>query len=237
MSRDYKQSGRKPAGNGSKRGGNGRSGDGGSSAFAGLFIGLCLGIAVAVAGALYFNKLPTGFNKKVQPPAPLANAGKGVGGPEMMSPGVQGGSTAPSQPAVLPAAQPPAPPAAPAAHGNPPAQEGDRFDFYTMLPELGGGEPKAQPPAKAADATPPASVVPPKGAYLQVGAFQNETDADNLKAKLALVGVEASITTTEIAGRGVMHRVRVGPLGKPEDIDRVRAQLKVNGVESTLVKQ
>ncbi|PHV12757.1 SPOR domain-containing protein [Chitinimonas sp. BJB300] len=213
MSKDYKQSSRKSS---STR----RSSGGSSSVFAGLLIGLCLGIAIAVAAALYLNKTPNPFASpasKNTPPKVEAQPPE----PEIMQPPGQAKSTT-TTPAVPP---------------TPAKSQGDRFDFYTMLPEL-GGDPKPKPPvAKAPDATPPATVAPPKGTYLQAGAFQNETDADNLKAKLALVGVEANIQTADITGKGVIHRVRIGPLTSPEDIDRIHAQLKVNGIDSSLVKQ
>ncbi|MGQ5524631.1 SPOR domain-containing protein [Chitinimonas sp. PSY-7] len=211
MSKDYKQSNRKSS---STR----RSSGGSSSVFAGLLIGLCLGIAIAVAAALYLNKTPNPFASPDKPAAPKVEAQPPE--PEIMQPPGQ------NKPVTT----------LPATPASPTKPQPDRFDFYTMLPEL-GGDPKPPPVTKAPDATPPATVAPPRGTYLQAGAFQNETDADNLKAKLALVGVEANIQTAEVPGKGVIHRVRIGPLAQPEDIDRIRAQLKVNGIDSSLVKQ
>ncbi|QDQ26779.1 SPOR domain-containing protein [Chitinimonas arctica] len=223
MSKDYKQSGKRPAAGAGKRGGGGSGG----SIFAGLFIGLCLGIAIAVAAALYLNKSPNPFGSRVSKAGAAAQPSPGQ--PEVLAP--TGGGKAPIAVPPLPPASDPATPAKPAP---------DRFDFYTMLPELGGDakpEPKAVVPSKPPEANPPATVQPAKGSYLQAGAFQNETDADNLKAKLALLGIEANIQTSEVAGKGVLHRVRIGPLARLEDIDRLRSQLSVNGVDSALIKQ
>ena len=75
-----------------------------------------------------------------------------------------------------------------------------------------------------------------KAMYTNVlGAFAREMEADNLKARLALLGVDAKIqsTTTE---KGLLHRVRIGPLGRSEDVDRLRAQLKAEGMNPTPVK-
>lgn len=217
MSKDYKQSNKKPANAGTKR-----SGGSGSSWFGGMFIGLCLGAVIAVGVAFYMNKMPNPFGGKTTPPAIAAKPVEPVK-TEMMAP-----------PGAVKGSQPSTNTGAPSAASGKPAT--DRFDFYTMLPELGGDQ-KAAQNAKPAEATAPATVQPAKGSYLQVGAFQNETDADNLKAKLALLGVEANIQTSEVSGKGVMHRVRVGPLASAEDIDRVRAQLRVNGIEPALIKQ
>ncbi|HEY9103583.1 SPOR domain-containing protein [Chitinimonas sp.] len=228
MAKDYKNSGRKPAASGKRSGGS----SGGGSVFAGLIIGLCLGVAIAVAAALYLNKTPNPFGSKAPAnPAPQPAAPSTARPPEVMAP--SGGSKQAPVEAV-----PPAPHGKPAANAPAQAQpqQGDRFDFYRMLPEL-GGEPKAGTTAKPADVTPPTTVQPAKGSYLQVGAFQTEKDADNLKAKLALLGMEATIQTSEVTGKGLLHRVRVGPLASADDIDRVRAQLKVNGIDSALVKQ
>src|SRR5258708_19282094 len=52
----------------------------------------------------------------------------------------------------------------------------------------------------------------PKDSYfLQAGSFQNPADADNLKARLALMGLEASVEPANLAEKGVWYRVRLGP--------------------------
>ena len=72
--------------------------------------------------------------------------------------------------------------------------------------------------------------------YLQACAFQKSTDADNLKAKLALMGLETSVQEVNVPDKGLMHRVRVGPYAKPEDMNRVRNQLAQNGIQASVVK-
>ncbi len=120
------------------------------------------------------------------------------------------------------------------------ASAGERFDFYKMLPAMSDkAEAKAAAANKAkdsGDATPPTTVEAPKGAYLQAGAFQNEQDADNLKAKLALLGIEARIQTVETQDKGIWHRVRIGPFTSVSDMDKVRSELQANGVQSANVK-
>jgi cell division protein FtsN len=72
--------------------------------------------------------------------------------------------------------------------------------------------------------------------FLQAGAFQNPADADNLKAKLALMGYEASVEPTNIAEKGTWYRVRLGPYNRVEDINRVRQQMADNGVQASLIR-
>lgn len=101
------------------------------------------------------------------------------------------------------------------------------FDFYKVLP--------SEAPAEA----PPAPPAPVNTTlyYLQAGAFQNPDDADNLKAQLALLGVETVIQTRDLGDKGVFHRVRVGPFAAMDQMNRTRALLTQNNIPVTLVKE
>ena len=106
-----------------------------------------------------------------------------------------------------------------------------RFDFYKILP--GAEEPATDQQLKDAQKT---SAPSKEAFFLQAGAFQSASDADNLKARLALLGVEASVQTTSVPDKGVWHRVRIGPYTSVEQLNRTRDTLKLNGVETTLIK-
>jgi cell division protein FtsN len=109
------------------------------------------------------------------------------------------------------------------------ADEKPRFDFYKILP--------SEDSEKQPKDTQKASTAGTKEAFfLQAGAFQNAPDADNLKARLALLGIEASIETSTTPDKGVLHRVRIGPYTSVEELNRARDTLKQNGVQTTLVK-
>lgn len=71
--------------------------------------------------------------------------------------------------------------------------------------------------------------------YLQVGAFRETADAENLKAKLALLGFEASVSE-RVADTGTLHRVRIGPFGQMETMNRVRGKLSDNGIDVAVVR-
>jgi cell division protein FtsN len=107
-----------------------------------------------------------------------------------------------------------------------------RFDFYKILP--GREEPATDQQVR--DAQKKSTPGPKETFFLQAGAFQNAPDADNLKARLALIGVEATIQTTTIPDKGVWHRVRVGPYTSVEALNRTRDNLRQNGVETALIK-
>lgn len=109
-----------------------------------------------------------------------------------------------------------------------------RFDFYRILP--GKEEPVTERQMREA-ATQAAKPGAPKESYfLQVGSFPNPADADNLKAKLALMGMEATVAPANVAGKGVWYRVRLGPYTRVDEINRIRQKLTQNGVDVSLVK-
>lgn len=106
-----------------------------------------------------------------------------------------------------------------------------RFDFYKILPgvEETATDQQLRDAQKKSDAA-------KETFFLQAGAFQNAPDADNLKARLALIGIEATVQTTTLPDKGVWHRVRVGPYTSVEELTRARDTLKQNGVDTTLIK-
>lgn len=182
----------------------------GGGTLLGVFIGLILGLALAAGIAVYINKTPIPFLDKAKP-AEKAPAPKAAATPNLAD--------------TLKAA---------------PDKAGDkpRFDFYKILP--GQEEPMSEQQIRQATkdaAKAPADGKAPKDIFLlQAGAFQNPADADNLKAKLALLGVEASVEPTNLAEKGTWYRVRVGPYTKIDDLNRTRSTLAQNGIEATLVK-
>lgn len=122
------------------------------------------------------------------------------------------------------------------------AQPGDgkpRFDFYRILP--GQEEPVTPEQLRQAAAREKAGQAPAAEErnavyFLQAGAFQSPADADNVKAKLAFLGLESSVEPTTLPEKGVYYRVRLGPYGRIDDINRVRTQLATNGIDASLVK-
>jgi cell division protein FtsN len=104
-----------------------------------------------------------------------------------------------------------------------------RFDFYKILP----GTEEAVTDKEFKRSSPAA----PKEVYfLQVAAFQRPADADNLKARLALSGIEAQIQTATLPDGQVWHRVRVGPFSNQDELSKSRTALKDNKLEANLIK-
>lgn len=118
-----------------------------------------------------------------------------------------------------------------AAPVAPVAPDKPRFDFYRILPgqEVPVSEQELRQQATKPDA--------PKENYLiQAGAYQSPADADALKARLALLGLEASVEPVQRPDKGTLYRVRLGPYSQLDEINRVRQTLAQNGVEASLMK-
>ena len=196
----------------------------------GLIIGLLVGLALALGVALYVTKVPVPFvnkvpqrtanqdaaeaekNKNWDPNSPLY--GKNPAKPN---------TTASSAVATAPATAPttvtvPAPRAASGASARDP------------------GAILADKPAPKITAAASASTGPDPFAYfVQAGAYGRTEDAEQQRAKLAMLGLEAKLTEREQSGRTVF-RVRVGPFDKKIDADAAKEKLAGAGVESALVR-
>ena len=145
---------------------------------------------------------------------------------KMPSPFVNRGSTAEKPGGENPAAPNPAVVAKP-------GEAKPRFDFYKILP--GSEEPITEQQLKESQQN---GAAKPGGEafFLQIGAFQNADEADNRKAQLALLGVEATVQTVTSPDKGMWHRVRAGPYTDIGELNNVRSMLKQNGIETTLIR-
>ena len=74
------------------------------------------------------------------------------------------------------------------------------------------------------------------GLYLQVGAFQKSSDAENLKGRLAMMGFEASVMSVEIPDKGTLFRVRTGPYAQSDQMNQARIQLSQSGIQATVIR-
>lgn len=113
-----------------------------------------------------------------------------------------------------------------------------RYDFFTVLPEMEVVVPeqelsrKADTPEQPPDTTP----VESKDNYiLQVGSFRNAQDAEQMKARLALLGSMASIQTVTVNGE-TWHRVRIGPFKGARKADEMRRMLSDNQIDTLVMK-
>ena len=122
-----------------------------------------------------------------------------------------------------------------------------KFDFSKILPgvesrrsqESAGDKTPAAPPAGTgpAPAAPSTAATDKSGRlYLQAGAYQNAADAEDQRAKLALMGIEAALQTVNVADKGTLNRVRLGPFDSADEMNKVKSELLKRGVATVVIK-
>jgi cell division septation protein DedD len=72
--------------------------------------------------------------------------------------------------------------------------------------------------------------------FLQAGAFRSERDAEGVTAKILMLGMPAQIQKAQVNG-GTMHRVRVGPFKGIDEMNRSRARLGEEKIDSSVIRQ
>lgn len=113
------------------------------------------------------------------------------------------------------------------------------FDFYAILPDEEVKVPEWDLKAPAPAEPPPAKLRRPSGTgvyMIQIASFQRLEEADRAKARLALIGIAATIQRVVINGTDVWFRVRVGPFDDAGAMEGVRARLAENNINFMLVR-
>lgn len=105
--------------------------------------------------------------------------------------------------------------------------------------EDGTAERSANPttPADSAPTTNPKTVAASEDTryLLQAGAFQASGQAEELKAKIAMLGVGARVEAAQIKGQTV-YRVRMGPYGTASDLAEAKRKLSSGGLTAMAIK-
>lgn len=206
---------------GSKGSGTGNSG----SLIAGIMLGMVLGLAAAGGVAWYIiKKNPASFENKEHREATR---------PELEN-----------KPNISPASAPATTAASAPVAASAVTATKQHFEFYKVLtdkPESAQkNSEKSASSSKETHAEPAKKQIKPAQPvtaskeifYVQAGSFPNEDDAEKLKAKLALLGMEASLQTAVIPDRGIFHRVRLGPFNTNSELNKTLESLKQNGISN-----
>ncbi|QYF94544.1 SPOR domain-containing protein [Massilia sp. PAMC28688] len=205
----------------------------------GVVIGLIIGLVIAVIVALAITKGATPFTDKTGKAGKMSEATVG----EAFDPNkpMYGNKDAARQAnKEITARQKPSDDplgdavaamgaAAPAAEATPDAPVAEASGTEASAANVTPAEAKPAPPKPAADGLDGVTY------YLQAGAFREMEDAENTRAKLALLGFEASISEKPNES-GVLHRVRVGPFPQLEAMNKARAKLIDSGIDVAIVK-
>lgn len=199
-----------------------------SSLLTGILVGMVVGLVIAGGVAWYILKTPGSFENNV-PHETIKLAADS------------------EQQFPVPVAKTAQVPASTAASGV--DESKPRFEFYKVLtdkqdatvpiPKSSGNVATIEKEKEKEKENKPAPVQPAGNAtvketyFVQAGSFSSAEDADKLKAKLAMLGIEASVQIATIPDKGVWHRVHIGPYKGREEMNNALAVLKQNGVNAT----
>jgi cell division protein FtsN len=179
----------------------------------GIFIGLVLGLSIAAGVAFFLGR--SGLTTPL--PGPGASKDTSKSGKADLN----ASATAPDKP---------------------------RFDFYKILPGAEETKPgierrvpdkiQERPPERPPQTAKSAEPAPAVGDrfWLQAGAFASASDAENLKARLALSGWEAAVQTVSLPDKTQRYRVRLGPYDNTDELNRVKTELGNRGFDVAVIK-
>jgi cell division protein FtsN len=175
---------------------------------AGIGVGVLIGLLISLGIAFYLNRTPIPFTI-----AKAKQAEKdGAPAKQPVIAGLPQGGAAPA-----------------------PTPEKPKFDFYRILP--GSEEPVTEKEIRERARAKGGQQEASKDVYfIQAGSFQNPAEADNQKARLAILGFESSVEPANLPDKGTWYRVRMGPYAKIDEINRVRQALAQNGIDASLIK-
>jgi cell division protein FtsN len=191
----------------------------------GLVVGLLVGLAVALGVALYVTKVPVPFVNKVPQRTAEQDAAEAEKNKnwDPNSP-LYGKNPARSASGAVSGAVPP--PVATAA--STPPVTGSARDPAAILADRA-----PVPPAVKGSALPLGA--DPFLYFVQAGAYARTEDAEQQRARLAIMGHAAKVTEREQSGR-TMYRVRIGPFDRKDDADAAKDKLTAAGVDAALVR-
>lgn len=214
MSRDYKS--RKSNSTPNKTGG---------SLFLGLFIGYAFGLASAIGIWMYISQAPSPF-LETEEMSTVSQSKEHDAGKTLN----ESATNSTSKKEAI--------------------EDNDKFDFYKILPGNEetvieqAFEPVIQPlpqptrnePIVRQQQTPLLENNQSQNYFLQAGSFRSTGEAENLKARLALLGVVAAVRSANLGEKGTWHRVRIGPFVKMTEVEQVRNELQQNGIQTQFIK-
>jgi len=107
------------------------------------------------------------------------------------------------------------------------------FEFYTVLPEKEVVVPEHEIKTRSREERVGKAK---EGKYImQAGSFGAFKEADQLRAKLALMGIESKVEKAKI-GDKIWYRVKMGPYTQMTSVDLIKKRLKKNGIDAIVTE-
>lgn len=108
-----------------------------------------------------------------------------------------------------------------------------QFDFYTILPKKEMVVPEHEIKTRTREEQVGKSK---KASYvIQAGSYKDAMDADQLKAKLALMGIESKIQKAKVESV-IWYRVKIGPYTQMGSVNNIMSRLQKNGMKPVITE-
>ena len=115
----------------------------------------------------------------------------------------------------------------PPKHQNKKPEE-PRFDFYTILPETEIIVPDYEINTRSREEQ--FGKAKTSKYIMQAGSFRDFAEADKLRARLALMGIESRVEKAKI-GKVTWNRVKIGPYTRSSSVSAIKKRLRNNGID------
>ena len=116
-----------------------------------------------------------------------------------------------------------------------PTASTEKYTFYDRLPNFEVVVPEKDKEVVKRDLLVTAPIERPGVYVLQAGSYRNESDADRVRAQLALQGIQATVQRVAVDA-DVWHRVRIGPITKLDQLNKLRKQLEAADVDALVIR-
>jgi len=206
----------------------------------GLFIGIAVGIGLAAAVAFYLMRGAAPYQSTASSRESAREPAKELAKPGRAEP------FAPEKPRfdfyrILPGTEEAKIQAKPSERAAPDKTTAER----AVAPDKADGKSASKTDARVtakADERPAAAPADAKAKaagdrfWLQAGSFATEADAEDLKARLAFAGWEASIQSATLPDKSIRYRVRLGPYDNTDALTRMKSDLAARGFDVAVIK-
>lgn len=174
-----------------------------------FIIGLILGVGIAVGIAYYLNNMPNQFVARVN----NNNTNINASAPIVLAPGTKF-KVASSE----------------AINSVKTNTSAPKFDFYNVLP----GESKPANAQPTNNSSAPSKDQQPQEYYIQAGAFTDPNLANDMKARVTLLGYEVVVDAKQDNDH-VVNRILVGPFYNSKEANEALQKLKDEKIDASIV--
>lgn len=197
----------------------------------GIFVGLIIGLGMAAAVAFWLMKNNPAFSSTTAAREPAKDAAKGGKGDAdkprfdfyKILPGTEEAKVQPERKM--------------AERPDRAVADQAKEKQSTKAPERAAEAPPARAPEKVASVDPqPKAAKTGERFWLQAGSFAGEPEAENLKARLALAGWEATVQQGMLPDKAIRYRVRLGPYDNADELNRIKTELGRRGFDAAVIK-